>query len=113
MNEEELLNLRNMGRGAAMEIFDRAFEKLIRNSLDPNTPATAKRRIIMTFTFKPNEDRSFSPIQVDTEIKLAQDKPFITQIFFGMDANGIKASEYNPKQLGLGFNPGPRVEKEP
>ena len=111
MKEEEMISLANLGRGACIEKFDDEFQKVLINILDPNTNG-GKREINLRVIIKPNQDRNFCTLQVHCTSKLGAVKAFETQMFVGLDVHGPKASEHNPKQLGLGFNPGPRVEKE-
>ena len=41
------------------------------NIQDPNTDALAKRKVTVTITFKPNKDRNFAPIDIQTKTALA------------------------------------------
>ena len=107
-----MISLANLGRGAAIERFDDEFHRLLVNIMDPNTVG-GKREIHLRVIVKPNEDRNFCIVQVHCTSKLGAVKPFDTQMFIGLDQHGPKASEHNPKQLGLGFTPGPQAEKEP
>lgn len=110
MKKEEMVSLATLGRGAAIESFDREFGRLLENALDPNT-TTAKREIMLRVIVQPNEDRNFCTVQVHCKSKLSADKPFATQMFIGRDAQGVKATEHNPQQIPFGFVPGKLKEE--
>jgi len=48
-----------MAKGALIEQFNTEFVKIGSNILDPNTDATKARKITLTLTFKPDENREF------------------------------------------------------
>ena len=60
--KEETLTLENLGNGAAVELFDEALEKVLKNIMDPNTDPKAERSITMKVTFKPDENRDMAPV---------------------------------------------------
>ena len=46
-----------LARGAMLERFDYELNRVIDNIVDPNTPATKPRKIQMTITFTPDNER--------------------------------------------------------
>lgn len=65
------LNVGNILGGKFPDIFARAFQQLIANMRDPNTPAEAVRKVTFEFTIEPNSDRSVGDITLKTPLKLA------------------------------------------
>ncbi len=100
--EKELVSLNNLGEGAAAELFDLEFHRVLDNIQDVNTKATAKRVVTLKVTIYPDEDRNFGVTEIACTSKLAAVKPYPTQLVFGMQSPGkFVATEYNPKQAGL------------
>ena len=50
-----------MAMGAIAEITDYEVERVVANIMDPNTAATAKRKITITLTFAPDDYRQRPP----------------------------------------------------
>lgn len=50
-----------MARGAIQERADYEITKILENILDPNTSATAARKLTITLTLKPDDTRRTSP----------------------------------------------------
>ena len=97
----EILNLSNLGGGAAAEKFDHELRRVIRNIMDPNTPATTKREITLKVIIAPSENRSWGAIEVTASCKLASDKPFATRAYFGVEGEEFIACEDNPEQITI------------
>jgi len=102
MGNPAVLSLVNLARGAAIEIFDNELARVLDNILDPNTTEAA-REIRLTVKFKPNDNRDLIEVLTECSSRVASSPPIKTQIFLGRTAEGIVASEYHPKQLGLEF----------
>lgn len=51
MAEENIKSIVQMARGAIEERIDLEMTKILENILDPNTKATAKRKLTVTFDF--------------------------------------------------------------
>lgn len=47
----------DMAMGAIAEVTDYETNRVIANIMDPNTAATAKRKIVLTLTFEPDDYR--------------------------------------------------------
>lgn len=47
-----------IGRGAMLERFDYELSRVVDNILDPNTPAKKARKVTVTLTLTPDEDRA-------------------------------------------------------
>ncbi len=101
MEKEEMVSLANLGRGACIEQFDEEFGHVLENILDPNTPATVERKIILEVKVKPNDKRDFAVVTVSCSSKLTPARAFQTQIFMGRGVNGYQATEHNSKQPSI------------
>jgi len=72
---EQLADLISIGAGAAAEKFAAEFERVLENVRDPNTDAKATRKIVLEFTFKPDEDRERLQTAIVAKTTLASTKP--------------------------------------
>ena len=79
----------NLAAGAVPERVNEAFRKVMDNILDPNTKATAKRAITITYTFAPDEDRADIKIGIEVKEKTAPLKSVSTGLYMIADPNGI------------------------
>lgn len=95
------LTLESVAGGAAVELFDREFRKVLDNILDPNTDPTAARSVKIEIKIKPTEDRESGTVSVVVGSKLATAKPVAAQIFMGMHNGKPTAVMYDPRQPGL------------
>lgn len=65
MNEQNQRDsIMSMARGAFEERVDYEMDKVIQNILDPNTKATAKRKITLTIELTPDDERRTIGVQV-------------------------------------------------
>ena len=70
MNENRDSIMR-MARGAFEERVDYEMDKVIQNILDPNTKATAKRKITLTIELTPDDERRQIQVSVTAKSTLA------------------------------------------
>lgn len=61
------INLETFANGAFSAQVNRAIEEVAKNVQDPNTDATAARKITVTIGFKPNQERNFVATGVQTK----------------------------------------------
>lgn len=99
--KEELITLENLGRGAAIEYFDRELRAVLKDIADPNTKATAIREITIKIQIQPNENRSFGKVVVIPSRKLAPSMGFATEIVFGREEGRLVARELDDGQGAL------------
>ena len=98
----EMVNLSNLGRGAATELFDREFQRVLSNIRDPNTDWKKQRILTLKVVIKPDESRDSGQVEVSVNATLAGIRPFKTNVFMGEAAVGVfEAYESNPQQMGL------------
>lgn len=89
MNESEQRNsIMQMARGAFQERVDYEMTRVIDNILDPNTKATAKRKITLTIELVPDDERENIAVAVTAKSTLASTNPVTTALFIARGRNG-------------------------
>lgn len=92
------------GNGARrlLERFDYEVPKIINNILDPNTKATAKRKITMTMTFAPTDDRVGISAELEVKVGLAPTLPVQTFLYVcsNPETGGMQVVEMVPEVPG-------------
>ena len=91
------INLETYANGAFSAQVNRAIEEVTKNVQDPNTDATASRKITVTIGFKPNQERNFVATGVQTKTTLAPALGAVTAISMGKD---IKSGEVEAVEIG-------------
>lgn len=108
------LKLANLCSGAAEDLFQEVLKKVLENVFDPNTDATAARKIVLTVTLKPDADRSTLDAEVNADVKLAPVNGAHGKVFAGLRYGKPVATAFNLEQLMLFPNaPGPRPLDKP
>ena len=107
-NNEDFVSLETLGggspnglSGAAVELFNTEFQRVLDNCLDPNTKATAKREVRLKVIIKPDDDRESCSVEIQAESKLAAVRPYPTNIFLGKEGSRAVAVENDPKQANV------------
>ena len=75
-----------MARGAFEEVFDAEMSKVLDNILDPNTKATAKRKLSLTFIFTPDDNRQTIGVSLNIKPSLEPTNPVVTSLYVTSDA---------------------------
>ena len=91
------VNLEEFAGGALQEKFDEAFDKVIQNMLDPNTPWKNKRKITVEVTLEQDEMRRDTAVHVAVVAKLAPVKPVETRMVIGKN---LKTGETFAEEYG-------------
>lgn len=91
------INLEQFANGAFTAQINRALEEVTKNIQDPNTEATATRKITVTIGFKPNEQRNFVATGVQTKTTLAPALGAVTAISMGKN---LKTGEVEAVEIG-------------
>lgn len=93
MNKVEL---QEFAGGALQEKFNKAFERVVENLQDVNTPFKVKRRITVQVDFIQNEMRDDVRCDISVVEKLAPQAPMSTQFAIGknLESGEIIAREY-------------------
>ncbi len=77
-----------MAKGALIEQVNSEFAKIGANILDLNTDPKKARKITLTVTFKPDENREFIGWEAQAKSTLAPVMPVATRFFLGTDKDG-------------------------
>lgn len=97
------INLETFANGAFSAQVNRAMEEVTKNIQDPNTEASAARKITVTIGFKPNTERNFVATGVQTKTTLAPALGAVTALSMGKD---IKTGAVEAVEIGAGQIPG-------
>lgn len=100
------IDLETFANGAFTAQVNRAIEEVTKNIQDPNTDATAARKITVTIGFKPNQDRTLAPIGIQSKTTLAPALGAVTAIQMAKDlvTGEIQAAEIGnqiPGQMSM------------
>ena len=98
LDSEFVVGLDNIGKGAALVLFDAELRKVLDNIADVNTVPKAKRKITLEVTFMPNDDRQMGQVAIDCKAKLAARRGESTAVFFAFVDGKRSAVEANPTQ---------------
>lgn len=98
----EKINLEEFAGGALAEKINQALREVTENVQDPNTKATAKRKITCTFTFSPSEQRDLVATSIDVKSTLAPSMGIATAFVMGKDitTNEVDYREYSKQVRG-------------
>jgi hypothetical protein len=83
MNTGEITSkgILDMARGAFRERADYEMARLVENILDPNTAATKVRKMTLTLTLKPDENRENVVVSLEAKSALAPTHPVMTALY--------------------------------
>lgn len=114
MNEQNQRDsIMSMARGAFEERVDYEMDKVIQNILDPNTKATAKRKITLTIELTPDDERRTIGVSVTAKSTLAATNPVATALYVTSDGNGeLVVAEMVPQVPGQMNMDGTQQNKE-
>ena len=83
------------------ERVDYEMDKVIQNIPDPNTKATAKRKITLTIELTPDDERRTIGVSVTAKSTLAATNPVATALYVTSDGNGeLVVAEMVPQVPG-------------
>lgn len=103
-----------MAGGGVEEKLQYALDEIAANIADPNTNAKKTRKVTMTLTFKPNEQRTISNLEIDVKTSPAPVVGITTTLMIDRDASGkAVASEIygkDPNQGVIDFETGEVVD---
>ncbi len=91
------IDLEKFANGAFTAQINRELEKVTENIQDPNTDATAKRRITVVIEFKPNEARDFVTTGVQAKSTLAPALGAVTALSMGKN---LKTGKVDAVEIG-------------
>ncbi|HJE44447.1 replication terminator protein [Levilactobacillus namurensis] len=94
--QHKLINveLSELANGAIQEKLDHALKDVMTNILDPNTEAKKKRKITITLTMEPGENRDTLTLDAQVKATLVPEDSATTTVLVGRnDAGYIEANE--------------------
>lgn len=88
-------NLEEFAGGKLSVQLNKALEKITENVQDPNTDAQKVRKINVSISFRPNDERNFVATTVETKLSLAPELGATTALSMGRDlrAGEVEAVE--------------------
>ena len=107
MQTQTTKSISEMAGGAFQEIIDAEMCKIVDNILDPNTSATAKRKLTVTFEFQADDLRQNIRVIHTTKCTFAPKNPQVTSLYVaGQASTGeMQIVEMTPQVPGqLGFD---------
>ena len=78
-------NLEEFAGGKLSVQLNKALEKITENVQDPNTDAQKVRKINISISFRPNDERNFVATTVETKLSLAPELGATTALSMGRD----------------------------
>jgi len=96
------INLETFCGGALAEQFNRVLQEITRNVHDPNTGAKKARKLNLTITFKPNEDRTLVKTEISAKASLVPADSIKTTVVMGKDirTGAVEITEYDKQIKG-------------
>ena len=90
-----------MAHGAIQERADYEITKILDNILDPNTSATAARKLTITLTLKPDDTRQNIAVGVVAKSALAATNPVTTSLYVADEDTIVEMVPQVLGQLGV------------
>lgn len=94
--------------GALAEKLEQALLEVADNVLDANYPAKGKRKIVVTITVDPDEERDIAKASLDVKTTLVGRRPFEQRLLFNRDNMGragvAELNSADPNQLEISVN---------
>ena len=91
------INIEQFSNGELIQQINREMEAVARNIADPNTEAKTTRKITVTITLKPNEQRDFITTSITTKSTLAPTLGAVTALAVGKN---LKTGEIEVGEIG-------------
>ncbi|MEC0092480.1 hypothetical protein [Paenibacillus macquariensis] len=82
------INIGTLAGGAVGERLNIELQKVAENILDPNTEWKKARKVTLTITLKPDEEREIALVGVDVKTTPAPAHGIATKLIFGVEGNG-------------------------
>jgi hypothetical protein len=82
------IDIGTLANGAVGERINLEFQKVAENVQDPNTDWKKARKMIITITLKPDEEREIALVSTDVKTTLAPVHGIATKLIFGMENDG-------------------------
>jgi hypothetical protein len=82
------MNLEAFSGGKLTRLIQSGIMEILENISDTDTPATAKRQLVIKITFRPETNRKNIKVHIDTKVNKAPIRTEETNMFVGRDLNG-------------------------
>lgn len=93
------VELAEVNKGAAEELFNREMERVLENIEDPSTAPAEKREITLKFIITPNKQREMGELEIKASSKLAPAKSTNSTMVF--QDGGIFEPDYVQQQFNF------------
>lgn len=90
-----------MARGTIQERADYEMSGILANILDPNTSATAKRKLTITLELKPDDTRQNITVSCTAKSTLAATNAVVTSLYVADEETVVEMVPQIPGQFGL------------
>lgn len=101
MDQQQQKSILQMARGAIQERADYEMAKLLNNVLDPNTKATAKRKLVLTLELHPDDTRQNITVSCTAKSTLAATNPVTTSLYVAGEDTVVEMVPQIPGQVAL------------
>lgn len=106
----EKLSFSTLAGGGVEEKLQFALDEVAANIADPNTDAKKTRKVTMTLTLKPNEQRTIANLEIDVKTSLAAPIGINTTLMIDIDEKGNAVAQEiygkDPKQGTIDYETG-------
>ena len=116
LDKLDVISILQANQGAILERVNYEMGKIVNNIMDPNTSATAKRKLTIGITINPSADRRQFAADATVDVKLASTEPISLGFsIVGKPGSGelmvVENTPQIPGQFGLdgGEQAGPKV----
>lgn len=101
MDQKQQKSILQMARGAIQERADYEMAKLLNNVLDPNTKATAKRKLVLTLELLPDDSRQNITVSCTAKSTLAATNPVTTSLYVAGEDTVVEMVPQIPGQVAF------------
>lgn len=101
MDEKNMKSLIEMRMGGFIERINYEVPGIIRNILDPNTKATSKRKLTVTFEFSPDDTRQNIGVSCTTKSTLAPTTALTTSLYVADEDTVVEMVPQIPGQTSI------------
>lgn len=102
--DQQSKSILQMARGAIQERADYEMTKLLDNILDPNTKATAKRKLVITLELQPDDTRQNIAVSCTAKSTLAVTNPVTTSLYVADGETIVEMVPQVPGQIAMDGN---------
>jgi len=101
ITNQKKVTFENLGNGIIGELADKSMSDIFKNILDINTDPCKERKMIISLSFTPSEDRDDIKLSLNVKTNLAGLPKVKSRLYLGYRDGKPAAVEHDPKQMGL------------